>query len=356
MWIFTIFALLSRMLELKTILSSRLIWEIAYLFLWAPLYMALERMNDEEWSLCKKYIILASGLTAFIALLIVISGNYILYDIFATRSEDLTRTTFFSARIVVYGLWTFMPLGIWFCLMEISKSNEKNTRLYQIMAVIIFSIILINLTRSILLGFLNGLAFVVFGTICNLPRRIPKRILKFTVIIFIISLIFILFSSEFYMSWLGRYEEAKSGGSIEGRIIRNAYVFTKLTKELPFFGNKDYWSLEAFTSYIAGDPHTFLNVWTSYGLIACLIFVGIITISFFRLVKIYFLRKRLSLDSFYKYLFLAGLYIQFHWMMLSGDYLIDLTVFLLIFFFVDLKRLESKMSFTKLDHQFISNN
>ncbi len=350
LWIFTFVLFISRTVELGSLMTTKLIWEMTYIILWAPLYMALERMDDYEIKNTKKFIVIASGVTASIALLIVITGSYNLYDLFANRSEDLMRKSFLGGRIVVYGLWTFMPLGLWFCLSELLCKNNtrKEHLLYLAIAIAIFFVIVINLTRSLFLGFLTGLFFLVISAKFNFPKYLSNKINKFTIAIFLIGLVFILSSGTIYTSWLERYEEAQSGGSIQGRLIRISYVLDRLIKDMPIFGNKDYWSSEAQTSLIVGDPHTFINVWTSYGLIASILFVSMITIVFIRLIKIYLYRKQFRKDSIINWAFLFGFYIQFHWMMLFGDYLIDLTVFLLILFLVELKRVENSIDLHKI--------
>jgi hypothetical protein len=344
--VFTGLALFSRSMELGTIFTTKIIWEIFYCLLWAPLFMALQKMDRVELYLCRRFLIFMSGITALIAILITMTGSQYLYDLFATRSEDLMQKDFIQGRIIVHGLWTFMPLGLWFCLMELfkeQKGRKGNTFLYGPMAMVVILAIAINLTRFMLLALLSGIAFILIAAFFILPRHISRKIYKFTGVLIIFLIIVILGSEGIYSGWMGRYQEARLPWWQQGRIIRNEYVFTRLVNELPLLGNKDYWSEEARISLITGDPHTFLNIWTSYGLIASLTFAVIMAVVFVSLVKIFILRKRCTGEVIYEWLFLFAFYIQLHWLMVSGDYLYEVTVFILILFLAEVNRLGSAM-------------
>lgn len=343
LWIFTGIILFSRIMELGNIFTTKIIWQIFECLLWAPLFMIFQQMESSQFDQCKKAVIIFSAITAGITLLIVATGSYYLYDIFATRSEDLTQKSFMSARIIVHGLWAIVPLGMWFCLMELFKEHKKNhTLLYGAMAMLIALSVIVNLTRFMLLGLVTNILFIVVTAFFVLPRHISKRISKFGLIIVIFAVATGFGSEALHSGWIGRYEETLAGGSIEGRILRNEYLFNKLSKELPLLGNKDYWSEEAEKSLIIGDPHTVLTVWTSYGLIATLTFAVLMLTVFIRLLKIYVSRGRYTQESIYEWVFLCALYIQFQWTMIAGDYLFTVTVFVLSLFLANVDRLATR--------------
>lgn len=345
--VFTGMALFSRIVELGSLFTTKIIWEIFYCLLWAPLFMAFQKMDRSQLHLCRRFVIFASGITAFVTILTVITGSQFLYDLLATRSEDIMKKDFIEARIIVHGLWTFMPLGIWFCFMELFKDMKKSkydNLLYGTIAIVIVLSVIINLTRFMLLGLVSGMAFSVVAAFFVLPKHISRKIYMFAGIAAILGAILVVRSEGVYYGWEARYREAQIGGSIEGRLIRNEYVFSRLLWDFPLLGNKDYWSEEAQISRLTGDPHTFLNIWTSYGAIASLTFIFLTVVVFFKLMKIYILRKRYRTEIIYEWVFLVGFYIQFQWTMISGDYLFEVTVFLLIIFLADVDRLGNVMN------------
>jgi len=340
LFIFTGIILLSRIIELGTFLTTKILWQMMECLLWAPLYMAFQRMHTVQFNQCKKIVIIFSTITAGISLLISVTGSHYLYDIFSTRSEDLTQKTFMSARIIVHGLWLIVPMGMWFCLMEQFKQHKKNNFIiYSVMAIIIASSIIVNLTRFMLFGLVTNVVFIILASLFLIPTLISKRILKFALFLIILSTITVFSSDDIRLGWIGRYEESVEGGSIEGRIIRNEYLISRLTNELPLFGNKDYWSQEAERSFIVGDPHTVLTVWTSYGLIAALTFAALIIVVFIKLLQFYMSRKQYIQKSAYDWVFLCAMYIQFHWMMVAGDYLFTVTAFVFVLFLANIDRI-----------------
>jgi hypothetical protein len=342
--LFTGITLFSRITELGTIFTTKILWQIFYCLLWAPLFIAFQRMDTAQLDQCKKIVVIFTAITAGITLLIAATGSYFLYDMFATRSEDLTSRTFMSARIIVHGLWTFVPLGMWFCLMEFFKEHKhkKDSLLYGGITILIILAVVINLTRFMLLGMVTSIMFIMVTSYFVLPRHISIRINIISLILLILSATAALSSETLYFGWLGRYEEALAGGSIEGRIIRNEYVFSRLSNESSLLGNKDYWSYEVEQSLIVGDPHTFLSVWASYGLIAALTFAALMIAVFIALLKIYVSRGHYTRQSIYEWLFLCALYIQFHWSMISGDYLFEVTAFVLSLFLANVDRLATR--------------
>jgi len=355
LWVFTGMALLSRIVELGSLLTSRIIWEIFYCLLWAPLFMAFQKMDRSQLDLCKAVVIFASGVTAVIAILIAITGSEFLYDLLATRSEDLTKKEFIQARIIVHGLWTFMPLGIWFCFMELFKDGTKSalrSYLYGAAAITIVLAVVVNLTRFMLLGLVSGMGFTLVAASFSLPKHISLKIYKFTGIVTILGIVLLSRSEGIFYGWEARFWEAQMGGSLEGRIIRNEYVFARLLSEFPLLGNKDYWSIEAQISKLTGDPHTFLSIWTSYGAIASLTFVVLTVVVFFKLMKIYILRKSYKKEAIYEWVFLVAFYIQFNWTMISGDYLFEVTVFLFIFFLAELNRLGQVTNYVNITRTY----
>jgi hypothetical protein len=342
MWVLTIIMITSRSVELGQF-STRLVWEVFYCLLWAPLFISIHKLDDKERSYLKKIVIIMSGLTAFITVLIVATDSHYLYDIFVIRSEVLEyKQRLQSARIIVHGLWTFMPLGFWFCMRELTlEHNMPKNEMYLNYSIIIFiiSAIMTNLTRFLLISLVTGAIYLFITGLIFLQKEKKIKMVKVTGLLLLILLGSFIIFPEIYVGWMGRYYEAEMGGSIESRIIRNEYMYERLSSELHIFGAKDYWTYEVLSSLIVGDPHTILTIWGSYGTLASISFCLLLIVAFVKLMRIFIKRKRYSHDVIYNAIFLGAIYLQWHWMMMQGDYLLSITVFVIIFFYYELDKI-----------------
>ena len=345
-WVFTVLILFSRLVELEG--QSKIIWEVIYSFLWAPLFMAFLKLNPSQRYLCKKLIIFMSALTAFFTVLIVVTGSSYLYDTLSIRADELAirQFGFTTARVTIPGVWTVMPFGFWFCMRELftqQRRSWRGTMLYGSALGLMFIAVLLNLTRSLLLGMGFSFLFVIISTAFFLPRQKKVRLIVLSVLL-IVGLWTTGLIEGLQYAWKSRFMELQLGGSATARVERSKFMLNFLSHDLSLLGHKDL-SVDQYYPFV-GDPHTFITVWWNYGLIASLAFVALIIVVFVKLARILMLRKYYPEEVLTGAIFLMAVYFQFHWMMASGDYLFEGTVFPLIFFMAEVAQL-SRGAFTK---------
>jgi hypothetical protein len=332
LWFFTIMIFISRIAEVGIEDTWIIIKSAFYCLLYAPLFVAIGKLSEKERSSLRNTIIIVSVFTATLCVLTVVTGSYYLYDMLTRREDYDLPSDFISARLTIAGVWYVVPLGFWLSLRELLLSRNLlrfKSLLYFSAASIMVISFLLNMSRGTILALITGLfAMVTLSTL--LSSKVKKiRILIITFVLFI-SALYAGFKFEGLYYYLGqRFSEGIESPSIIARQEKNELMMESLFSELPVLGHKD----DLRNRIIRGDPHTFIQIWWDYGLLAALSFVAIITISFWSMIKTLKSHWNLSEETLKTAIILMAFYLGLQLALISGYYLHLDAVFVLTFFF-----------------------
>lgn len=334
LWIITIMILLSRTLETNSMII--IIKTGAYCLLWAPLFVALQKLDPSERLKFHKLIIAFSTLTAFLTVLTVVSGSNYLYQILSIyrfgQVQEIKPDEFIMARVTLPGLWSLTYLGFWFSIKELigQKKSRVATFLYSGALAFMILAFLFNMTRTIIMGIASGLFIVVVLGMLFLTKIKRSRIFLLSAFIFITTFYALQHFeglSTGYQERFGQVTEALSA-----KIDKNEYMLGILTDELPLIGHKD----DNRASFVPGDPHTFVRIWWDYGLIVSLSLVAIFFIAFLKLLKIIRWHKKYAREILTTTLCLIAFWLQFQFEMMSGYYLFPEPLFVFTVFLAEI--------------------
>lgn len=346
-WVFTGLIFLSSIYNSGRVGPGLLAGIILSCLLWAPLFTAFRKMDSSQRSQCKKIIIFFSTLTALLTILIVVAKNNFLYQMLwiGRNVESWASLPIYEtpvARVRIPGLWQLVPFGFWFCMNELfTKQKRSSFLIYSLAQGIMFTAIVLNITRSILAGVVFGFAMSAILNFIFVPNKETKKM--FLIIFACLFSLMLVWETTIsvYPLWGERLTDVLGSKSVTSRMEINKYFLDILFKEKPLFGLEKFNSfLEFYVRRISrGDPYTIVQVFCRYGLIAGFIFVFIMLFALIKLLKIIFSKKRYSSEVLRKAIFLLACYFQFHFSMAAGNYLSPITLFPLMFFLSEVGRM-----------------
>ena len=324
LWAFTITIFISETVEIGSLYRS--FKTATYCVLWAPLFVGLQRLNKSDQAKLRKIIILISTLTAFLTVLIVLSGSSHLYRILSIdRFRDpRAPAAFVEARVTLPGLWSVTPLGLWFCLQELlvgQRHRRAASVLYCAAAAMMLSAMALNLSRGWVVTLSVGLVTVLFLSALLLPRKQRIRlVVGFTVVVLAAFASWMLVEHSvgtLGQLWMARFANLRQDASLLSKWDSSRNVWYLLQREDLLLGqvpSKTYRN-------VGGDPYTLLKLWWDWGIFVALFFGLLMLVVFVRLARVLVSAKRHSQETVVAAIWLMAYYLQIQGAFLGGLYL-----------------------------------
>jgi len=319
-------------------------------FLWGPLLMAINRLDDKEMDSMRFWMIVAGIVVGVWGMLIYLTkSEYLLRtaiwgnadtvaDLMSSDIESIVK-----GRFIVMGIYTVVPSAYWFVLRGVLAQNRQHWLWSVVLWVGIGAILIavgITVTRSLLLLLGIGTVVMLGSSILKMGKNWRYRTSMLTILaiggcllgvaILRIDLTVVIEQYQQRFSTLSRGDS-----TIVARLDDTANAWAYLKQDLPLFGAPGPKPLENYRH--KGDPALPMFLWLYYGLPGLVLASILFLIAFWRLFRCWMAHQFNPEQQLFRSILTAwALCYVYVW--IAGSYMFPPEVFFMVLFFSEINR------------------
>lgn len=296
-------------------------------FFWAPLFLALSRLSEREWSILQDSLIVLLAINGLLLFYIVQSGDYGLFRRLGIHRSSLfdyfnsplavSRNTLETLRMTLPGTFTFASIPVFLCFVRILTPQVSTARR------VVYFVLMLSILYSLYLTLVRTYAVAIFvGTmvilLLGLLRSRAHQRTYAAAMILVVCLTLSLFVAQHpgaAQAWQDRASGSADGyDSVYTRLENNITYWKILMSSYAIIGHPGF---EASDAAVGGynDVVAPIAVWWYYGLVAAVCYCLVII----HFAKCGVRALRLSVSKHSLQLFaLAGMFVAYLIDNLSG--------------------------------------
>jgi len=323
-------------------------------FLWGPLLVAINRLDDKEMDSLRFWMSVAGIVIGVWGMLIYLTESKYLIRTAIWGNTDMATDlmsrdaeSIVTGRFIVMGIFTVVPSAYWYVLRGILAQNRQHwlwsASLYAGIGAILISVG-ISVTRSLLLLLGIGTVVMLGSSVLatGKDRRYRTRMLTTLAIggcllgvaLLRIDLTFVVGQYQHRFSMLGIDDS-----NVIARLDDSANAWAYIKHDLPLFGAPGPNPLANYRQ--TGDPALPMFLWLYYGLPGLVLASILFLVAFWRLFKCW-LAHQLDPEQQMIRSMLTAWATCYVYVWIAGSYMFPPEVFFMVLFFSETTRFYRK--------------